>query len=349
MGFRTRELEQALGQKENELIGLRQRVDELIAIVERYRSQESAIAGALTRAQTAAEKIAREAQEEKMAILRDANDTKLEAEREARGILADAERRAGIIEEGAKQKAREIASRAEGFMADYRGNAGKLVTEFRRTAAMASEQAKAFADYMNKLSLDGVLEISREYDHVAAVAATPAQDMPDDYVDPASLMRSIYAIEQREIPEQEAAAEQKPELTPVWESTPAREPFASTIKPEHRAEPERESAPASVRELEPAPEQKAAPAGQPASASAWEPELARDPFIASLRPEPTAEPAKKEPEKAAWDAKAVDLGKHEENERVWTVEEIVERTSATDSSDIDDELNAIIEDVLRGS
>ncbi|HOG00779.1 MAG TPA: hypothetical protein PKW41_08115 [Clostridia bacterium] len=336
MGFKTKKLELALSQKESELAGLRQRAEELGAAVERYRAQESAIAGALTRAQTAAEKILRDAEQEKAAMLRSAGDAKLEAEREARGIIADAERRAAFIEESAKKKARETASRAEGFMADYRNNAGKLVAEFRRTATMAMDQARVFAECMSKLNLEGVVEIAKEYDHVAALAATPAQDMPDDYVDSASLMRSIYAIEQRELPAEAAPAGKQeplsaPEISP--QPAPAWEPPSA---PEIKTEPAPMWEPPCAPQIKPEP----APERKPEPVPLWEPEPAREPFTASIRPEPG---------KPAWEARAVELGKPADGERVWTVEEIIERTSATDSGAIDDELNAIIEDVLRGS
>ena len=324
MGFKTKKLELALSQKESELVGLRQRADELAAVVEKYRAQESAIAGALTRAQTAAEKIIRDAEQEKAAVLLSANEAKLEAEKEAGGIIADAERRAAFIEQDAKRKAHETASRAEGFMADYRGNANKLIAEFRRTAGMAMDQAKAFAEYMNGLELDGAVEITMEYDHLAAVTTTPAQDMPDDYVDPASLMRSIYTIEQRDLPA-EAVPERNPEPQPAPEWQP---PSVPEIKPD----------PEPAWEPQPAPE--VSPQTKPEPVPLWEPEPAHEPFTASIRPE-EAQPS--------WENKTVELNKGADSERVWTVEEIIERTSATDSGAIDDELNAIIEDVLRGS
>lgn len=293
MGRRIRELEQALSQKETEIAQLRARVDELGAVVERYRGQESAIAGALTKAQTASERIVREAQEEKDAILRRADEQKREAEQEAAGIVADAQRRASIIEEQARRRAHETAQRAEAFMVEYRESANKLIDAFRRTAAEASEQAQQFASAIGALNLDEAIEATHEYDHVAALTQTPAQDMPDDYVDPASLMRSIYQIEQRELPEdaveEEAAAEVEPEAVP---GEPALDPFSSWARPEEKPEASEES---------------------------------------------------------AWNKDALDLEKKEEDGHVWTIEEIVERTNADAGAQIDDELNAIIEDVLRGS
>ncbi len=325
MGRRVRELEQAIGQKDVEIAQLRQRVNELDAIVMRYREQEFAIAGALTRAQTAAGKIVGEAEAEKAEILRRANEEKLEAEREARGMLADAERRAGIIEEDAKKKARETAARAEGFMAEYRASAGRLVAEFRRTAAMASEQAKRFAESMNALNLDQAVEITHEYDHLSTMDKTPAQDMPDDYVDPASLMRSIYNLEGRDLPGNEAEPEPEPEPVPEPE-----------LVPEPAFEPAPEPAP--EPEPEPAIEEKREPAVDPFT-------LWARPAERPSGPEP-AQPQK--PAESAWEQPAVSLEKKDEGERIWTVEEIVERTNANDS-EIDEELNAIIEDVLRGS
>ncbi len=306
MGRRVRELEQALSQKETELNSLRQQVAELGATVEKYRYQESAIAGALTKAQAAGERIIQEAEEENAAILRRAADDKREAELEARGLIEDAQRRAALIEEEAKQKARQTAARAEGFMENYRTSAQKLVAEFRKTATMAADQATRFVGNMNELErgLDQSVEITHEYDHLSAMHETPAQDMPDDYTDPASLMRSIYAIEQRDLPE----LQEEPE--PILDADPQME-----LPLEEEPEPE----------------------------TVWQEHKTADPFTSwagSLeQSEAVAQP---------WGKETISLDDRDDG-RVWTVEEIVERTSADGNAEIDDELNAIIEDVLRGS
>lgn len=335
MGRRVRELEQALGQRDAELAQLRQRADELGAAVERYRMQESAIAGALTKAQTAAERILLEAEEEKAAILRSAADDKLEAETEARGILEDAQRRAKLMEDDAKEKVRRTAARAEGFMAGYRASAEKLIAEFRRTATMASDQALFFADSMNALDLDEALEVTREYDHLSAISETPAQDMPDDYADPAALMRSIYAIEQRDLPEfGEQPREQAvpPSCGPAYEEAPEPVPeIEPETVPEIEPEPIPEIEPERIPEIEPEPAFAPAPAAPEGARAA-------DPFTSWMRAQQENEP--KQPGAVPLD---MDDG------HVWTVEEIVERTSANGNAEIDDELNAIIEDVLRGS
>ena len=342
MGRRVRELEQAVSQRDGEIAKLLQRADELSAAVERYRQQEAAVALALTRAQAEADKIIREAQEEKDAILLRANADRMEAETEAKGIVADAERRGGIIEQTAREKAHEVVTRAEGFMTQYRANAGKLVAEFKRIAAEASGRVSHFADYMNAMNLDEAVEITREYDHVSAMDQTPAQDMPDDYVDPASLMRSIYAIEHRELPDRQAdiTKESVPEIS--GEPMPAieNEPVPEIVPP---SEPE--AAPAIVPEYEPvfAPEpEKVLNAEQEAAHPA-------DPFTSWVRPQEKADVVSEPQEQASWEKDAVELDRHGEDERVWTVEEIVERTNANGNTQIDDELNAIIEDVLRGS
>lgn len=355
MGRRVKELEQAIEQRDGEIAQLRRRVDELSADVEKYRLQESAIAGALTRAQAAADRMLKEAGDEKTEMIRQANEEKLEIETEAKGILVDAQRRAEIIEQDAKQKAHDAARRVEAFMTQYRASAQQLITEFRHIASDATGRVKSFSDYMNGLNLDEAVEITREYDHVSAMDETPAQDMPDDYADPASLMRSIYAIEHRDIPVMQAAAgeEKEPSSDAGDTENAEKEP-----EPEIEKEPVPEIVPPPAPEPVPqrTPEYQPTPAPEPGkilNAEQAEKPKETDPFTSWARPEEKAEEKAAEEagrqEKADWEKESVDLDQQEDDEHVWTVEEIVERTNANENAQIDDELNAIIEDVLKGS
>ncbi len=285
MGRRIRELEAAVESRNNEIMQLKLRIDELNATVAQYRTQETAIAGALTRAQTAATGIIKDAENERDKILEQADAKNAEASREAGEIIEDAKHRADMIEQDAKDKAKDTASRAEGFMENYRANAQKLNDEIKRVAAEAAKYADEFSKRAAGLDLGAVIEMAGEYRGAAMATENYAEPLPDDYSDPKTLMHSIYAIERRSEPDDEAAG-----------AADARE------------------TPADARET---------------------------PADAAVQAEPSPEP---EPEPPA----AEDLTDADE-EHVWTVEEIVERTNADENAAIDDELNAIIEDVLKGS
>lgn len=284
MGRKTRELEAAVESRNNEIMQLKLRIDELNATLAQYRTQETAIAGALTRAQAAATGIIRDAEDERDRILAEAGAKNAEAQREAADIIGDAKRRADAIEQEAKDGAKETAARAEGFMEDYRTNARKLDGEIKRVAAEAAKYAEEFSKFNSGLDLGAAMEMAGEYRGAAKAAQGCDTPLPDDYADPKTLMHSIYQIEHRDMP----AGGAEPES--AQESTQAQE-------------------------------------------SAQEPEQTG---------EQTA------PEQTPAEAPAEDLTEAE-GEHVWTVEEIVERTNADENTAIDDELNAIIEDVLKGS
>lgn len=278
MGRRIRELEAAVESRNNEIMQLKLRIDELNATVAQYRTQETAIAGALTRAQTAATGIIKDAENERDKILEQADAKNAEASREAGEIIEDAKHRADMIEQDAKDKAKDTASRAEGFMENYRANAQKLNDEIMRVAAEAAKYADEFSKRTAGLDLGAVIEMAGEYRGAAMATEDYTEPLPDDYSDPKTLMHSIYAIERRSEPDDEAADANDAQETPA---------------------------------------------------------------DAAVQAEPSAEPAPEPP--AAEDLTDAD------EEHVWTVEEIVERTNADENAAIDDELNAIIEDVLKGS
>ena len=137
-GRKAKELEEQLNQSQQEVAILAKKVETLSAALEEFKTKESAISGALTNAQRAAEKIIAEAENERAAILKVAEEARASAEQEAQEIVGDANREADTIVEKAKEKARGIAMQAEAFMVEYRANAARLNESLQAAATAAA-------------------------------------------------------------------------------------------------------------------------------------------------------------------------------------------------------------------
>lgn len=276
---RKRDYEQQAAQMEAQIAELTKKNGELTAALDEYRKKESAIAGALTSAQAASDRIVQEAEAKRAEIISDANADKRDAEREAKELIEDAKRRAGMIESDAKANARQTTAGAEALIAQYKANAGKLNAELKRMAMEAANHAEGFRAYAESVYIP---------ENPAATDAKTNVAGEDEEKTPAEVMRSIYKLENRE---------------PPRENEDAAENSADAFAAMNAAAPSKD-----------VPAEEA-----PAEAAAVE------------MPD------------------AVETGEDNGEEKVWTVEEIVEKTSAGNDTSIDDELNAIIDDVLKGT
>lgn len=211
-GRKAKELEEQLAQSKQEVAILAKKVESMTAELTEFKAKESAISGALTSAQKAAEKVLAEAEAEKRALLADAEKVKADADAESETIIAAANSDADAIIEEAKEKARSITLQAEAFMQEYRANAAKLNESLQAAAMAAALQADRFREFAAGARLEAEMEAASEYTGVTELLDEKELDLPDDYETPATLMQSIYAIENREIP------------SPAEEKEPVEEP-----------------------------------------------------------------------------------------------------------------------------
>ena len=229
-GRKAKELEEQLAQSEQEVAILAKKVETLSAALEEFKAKESAISGALTNAQRAADKVVADAEKERGFILDDAEEERRTAKKEAEEII---NREADAIIVKAKEKARALAMQAEAFMTEYRANAARLNESLQAAATAAAVQAEQFRSFASGTRLQGESELAGEYADVSALLEEKELNLPDDYETPSTLMKSIYAIENRELPEQEAA----PEATASAEEEPDRVWTVNEIMEEGSAEP----------------------------------------------------------------------------------------------------------------
>lgn len=232
-GRKAKELEEQLAQSEQEVAILAKKVETLSAALEEFKAKESAISGALTNAQRAADKVVADAEKERGFILDDAEEERRTAKKEAEEIIADANREADAIIVKAKEKARALAMQAEAFMTEYHANAARLNESLQAAATAAAVQAEQFRSFASGTRLQGESELAGEYADVSALLEEKELNLPDDYETPSTLMKSIYAIENRELPEQETA----PEATASAEEEPDRVWTVNEIMEEGSAEP----------------------------------------------------------------------------------------------------------------
>ncbi len=163
--------------------------------IEEYRSKESAISHALTRAQSDAAKVLAEANAERQRILDQTEEDKAAAHAEAEMILAKAQEEAEAIRLAAKEYSRRSALKAEAFMQSYRESAKQLNMAIQRAAETAAAQAEHFRSCIKDSNLDNEIEMAGEYiqDGDNSIA-----DLPEEYNSPAELMQNIYKIENRQ-------------------------------------------------------------------------------------------------------------------------------------------------------
>ncbi|MDO4564553.1 MAG: hypothetical protein Q4C04_02925 [Clostridia bacterium] len=185
---------------------LRTKNAEQTELLNEYRAKEKAISAALTEATTTAEKMLTEAQSK-------ADEIRAEIEAELSSVKKESE----VLIEVAYQNARDIVKEAneqsrlrleqtEASIQSY----GELLKQFnnsvRESCLQAEENAKRYAEYYNKLSV-AIPDLIGETKNLSELAGDAERELPDAEDDPAQLMRNIYTIQGRDIPEVEVQPE----------------------------------------------------------------------------------------------------------------------------------------------
>ena len=188
--FGKKELQEALERKEQE-------IKELSGKIAEYQSRNDAVVAALTDAKAAANRILGAAEVKRDEIIARANQEKEAIEAERDGILDAAKAEAAAIIKAAEDKAKLAEERAEFFM-NY----------LRDSAEAVRRQAAGYESFL------------RDYEEAGVGSAPPMNvvETPKEYRNPAELMRSIYSIQGRDIPqavkEQEEAASEPENAEP---------------------------------------------------------------------------------------------------------------------------------------
>lgn len=270
-GGKAKEVQLALEEREDELKKLRetlrQRETENATMrtqMEGYQKDREAVISALTEAQETARRIITQARMRSEDMIREAEEKTRALREQHDGIIAEAESRAQEIVERAQACAKESEARSAAKASEAEAHAKKFREYVKHTADNIKRQAEEYAEFLSG---------------AAGTAVEGTLDLPEDYKNPAELMKSIFAIQGRDIPV---------------------------------AEPEKvETAAAPVEEA--APTEQAAP-------------------VAEAKGELNLIQGYAEPET--------------QGDKLWTVDEVMQEGEPAQSS-VDDDLNAIIGDVLK--
>ena len=188
--FGKKELQRELEQKEQQIQELNRRIKE-------YQDKNDAVVSALTDAKSAANRIIGAAEAKRDDIIAAAMREKADMEAQRDGILDEARAQAAAIVADAEKRAKAAEEQARYFQ-DY----------IRNTADTVRRQAENYAGFLEN------------YEHIGAgqQPETEKIDTPDEYRNPAELIKSIYNIEGRELPDEvtKPDAGQEPEEEKVW-------------------------------------------------------------------------------------------------------------------------------------
>ena len=260
---KMRELSEQLDAREKELAGAKARLMELEKRVNDYQARESAIVDALAQAQESARRLLRDAQTQRDELIANAesrlSEAAAEAERRIGEAAAEAERTIGSASaEGesivarARTEAANLRLGAEAEVENCRIQLAGLKRELAEAAESASRQAERFKAYLGQVQVGG-----DEPDELLTSAPADAV-LPEDYANPSELMRSIYKMQGRDIPDSaaeeelqaepdEPVAEQQPLYSWGWhtpqggvhaeEEPPAAEPEPVKAEPDPAEEP----------------------------------------------------------------------------------------------------------------
>lgn len=220
---------------------LTRRIAGLEAELSKLREREGAVLKAITQANAAAERIERDAGSESDRLIASATKTVQDAAKRANDILAQADDEAATIKKDADDYSENLRLDANVFaertifasqqeVKKRKDVVYKLGDMLRKTSDYLDEQTAAF-----KTMLDSVIddsereanELCREVEKCACScedcaepcslhkdsekapeaaeapeAETAPEALPEDYATPAELMKSIYLIEKRDIPQE---------------------------------------------------------------------------------------------------------------------------------------------------
>lgn len=198
MSRKVKELTEQLNTKQEEIRLLNDRIAILESQVSEFSAREGAVALTLVEARKTADQMRREASEAARSELAAAEKTVADASGKAGAIEAEARKRADLILAEADAEAQRRMDDADAAAADYKASLGALNARLANAADMAKRQSDQFAALVLNMK-DEVTEDAEAECGIGEKTGVTA-NVPDSYEDPASLMKSIYAIQQRSMP-----------------------------------------------------------------------------------------------------------------------------------------------------
>lgn len=190
--MKRQEMQQLLEERIQRITLLETRIDTMEQLIGGYRTREQAVIDTLRATQESAEKTKADAlhgaQETLSQAKRSAEQTLASAEAEAAALKAEAQEKADGLLAAAKEESGKIHENAETAKRAFEEELASYNAALERSASQAQEAAAQFAAFAASRRV--------EPRHI-----TRAQDLPDPEGDPAQLMRNIYRLQNRTIPD----------------------------------------------------------------------------------------------------------------------------------------------------
>lgn len=311
--MRKKELVNLLNERTERIMVLEQRIDTLNQTLDGYRAKEQAILDSLTASQEEARERIATAQKKAEALTTSAQaqaDSLLsQARTQADAEVNRAQSEANALLAAAREDCKQIITNAQNEAADYEQAIARYNALLTNLATQMQENAQQFAAFAGSAAID--------YTVVGQTnsAAQAAASLPDAQDDPAQVMRNIYTLQNRDIPESvhqeqtQAPVEPEPAHEAPWFAQ-EQQPVGEEQQPILASEPEQEATPVEkqqpvqepvaepaqeeeIPDLAPRPEPEWSPEDEATSAGEWQPEMEPDigdiPTVSELMPdEPVA-------------------------------------------------------------
>lgn len=190
MSKQVNELKARVEWLENELSAKMDSADELYNELQTYKNREKAIIGALTEAQNSSARVLEEAREKAAGIIAAANEEAALQKERMKLAIDDANLRADAIIRSAQEKAAAIYEESDKLLEDRKAELAGLNKRINAVAKYAADLCRSFSESI-------VAGMDKEAGETAPV--------PEEYATTKELMQSIYALEGRELPVEDAA------------------------------------------------------------------------------------------------------------------------------------------------
>ncbi len=198
---KAKKLQEKLELCEQEKLALTRRNVELSSEVEEFRKKSEAIVKALTEAQNIADRVVKEAEEKHQEILDAAEQERLAIERDCERMKEETREKAECIVVLAEKRAAEIRQDAAKKMEETEQRVAYFRSYVKESAEAIRMQATAFGAFVSDVDSSGA---------GAALKGQEVPDLPENYENPAELMKNIYALQGRELPNSDVPEKKEP-------------------------------------------------------------------------------------------------------------------------------------------
>lgn len=263
--MKRREMKQLLEERFERIALLETRIDTMEQLVDGYHAREQSLIDTLHTAQNTAKKIVERAHAEADAAReqarRDGEALRSEARREAQATVEHAQQQAQEFLVSAKSESDRVLRDAAIIKSEYEELIASFNAMLEQNASELHETAARFAEFVRGRKIESPeVRLDGEAFYKSVGAMKDAQ-LPDPDGDPATLMKNIYLLQKRPIPDaEESAAEEsglQADATAAGpaEEQPREEPFSERAWESYRqqspSEPQAEFTPAFDSAFEP--------------------------------------------------------------------------------------------------